>query len=158
MHMNGTTKKWIYALLIMVAMQPLLLPAQEKGMHKIEQIQSLKIGFISSRLQLTTDEAQRFWPIYNKYESEMQKIRKNIRGIMFEEVEKAGTFTEAEAEKILNDFVKFRLEEAEVIKKYANEFKKAIPANKVILLYKAEQDFKGELLRRLRDRRYLDRP
>jgi hypothetical protein len=88
----------------------------------------------------------------------MQKIRKNIRGIMFEEVEKAGTFTEAEAEKILNDFVKFRLEEAEVIKKYANEFKKAIPANKVILLYKAEQDFKGELLRRLRDRRYLDRP
>ncbi len=158
MHMNGITKKWILALLVMMAMQPSLLQAQEKPMRKNEQIESLKIGFISNRLQLTTDEAQRFWPIYNKYEAEMQKLRKNMRGMMREEIEMADKLTEAEADKILNDFVNFRVQEAEVIKKYANEFKKAIPANKVILLYKAENDFKGELLRRLRDRRDLDRP
>ena len=37
----------------------------EQKEKKKEQIKSLKIGFITNQLSLTTEEASKFWPIYN---------------------------------------------------------------------------------------------
>ena len=37
-----------------------------------EKIQSLKIAFITQKLQLTPDEAQKFWPVYNQYDNEIR--------------------------------------------------------------------------------------
>ena len=34
---------------------------------KEEQIKTLRIGFITKSLNLTSQEAQQFWPIYNEY-------------------------------------------------------------------------------------------
>ncbi|MFN4084211.1 MAG: Spy/CpxP family protein refolding chaperone [Bacteroidia bacterium] len=120
---------------------------------KPDQIESLRIGFISNRLQLTPEEAQKFWPVYNKFSAEMDKLRTDMRMLMKEEAGMPEKLSESEAEKVLNEMVNFKVKEAELIKKYASEFKKVLPASKVVLLYKAENDFKTELLRRLRERR-----
>jgi hypothetical protein len=60
--------------------------------------------------------------------------------------------TDAEAEKVLNDMVNFKIQEADLLKKYAAEFKKVLPVKKVVLLFKAENDFKRELLKKLSQR------
>jgi hypothetical protein len=60
--------------------------------------------------------------------------------------------TDAEAEKVLNDMVGFKIAEAELLKKYAAEFKKVLPVKKVVLLFKAENDFKREILKKLANR------
>jgi hypothetical protein len=39
-----------------------------------------------------------------------------------------------------------------LLKKYATEFKKVLPIKKVVLLFKAENDFKRELLKKLSQR------
>ena len=62
------------------------------------------------------------------------------------------TMTDAEAEKVLNDMVNFKIQEADLLKKYASEFKKVLPVKKVVLLFKAENDFKRELLKKLSQR------
>ena len=36
-----------------------------------------KNAFITQKLQLTTDEAQKFWPVYNQYENEIQSLQLN---------------------------------------------------------------------------------
>ncbi len=41
---------------------------------RAEKIQSLKIAFITQKLQLTPDEAQKFWPVYNQYDKEVHSI------------------------------------------------------------------------------------
>ena len=114
-----------------------------------ERIEAMKIGFITERLDLTSEEAKVFWPVYNKFTDEMKKLRLTTKGKITEEMADMPSLSDAEADKILNDMVNFKLNEAELIKRYAQEFKKVLPVKKVVLLFKAENDFKRELLKRL---------
>ena len=114
-----------------------------------ERIEAMKIGFITERLDLTSEEAKVFWPVYNKFTDEMKKLRLTTKGKITEEMTDMPSLSDAEADKILNDMVNFKLNEAELIKRYAQEFKKVLPVKKVVLLFKAENDFKRELLKRL---------
>ena len=114
-----------------------------------ERIEAMKIGFITERLDLTSEEAKVFWPVYNKFTDEMKKLRLTTKGKITEEMADMTSLSDAEADKILNDMVNFKLNEAELIKRYAQEFKKVLPVKKVVLLFKAENDFKRELLKRL---------
>jgi hypothetical protein len=36
-----------------------------------EQIESMKIAFLTKRLDLTPEEAKKFWPVYNQYSEEL---------------------------------------------------------------------------------------
>ena len=114
-----------------------------------ERIEAMKIGFITERLELTSEEAKVFWPVYNKFTDEMKKLRLTTKGKITEEMADMPSLSDAEADKILNDMVNFKLNEAELIKRYAQEFRKVLPVKKVVLLFKAENDFKRELLKRL---------
>ena len=49
--------------------------AQSQMEEKKEQIRALKVGFITTELALTTDEAAKFWPIYNAYDDKQFEIR-----------------------------------------------------------------------------------
>jgi hypothetical protein len=96
-----------------------------------EKIQSLKIAFITQKLQLTPDEAQKFWPIYNQYDQEIKELQLN---------DKNGPVIENE-EKLLN-----------IRKKYVASFEKVIGPQKVNRLFNAERDFREILIRRLQNR------
>ena len=130
---------------------PAALLAQGEGKPGKERIEAMKIAFITDRLQLTPDEAKGFWPIYNKMETEMKELRKKYR--LSEEEELPADMTEQEAEKRLNELISFREAQVALIKKYQNEFKKVISSKKILLLYRAEEDFKRELIRKIRERR-----
>jgi len=112
----------------------------------------MKIGFITERLNLNSDEAKVFWPIYNKFTDDMKKLRQSSKGKISEEMADMPAMTDAEAEKVLIDMVNFKIQEADLLKKYASEFKKVLPVKKVVLLFKAENDFKRELLKKLSQR------
>lgn len=118
-----------------------------------ERLETMKIGFITERLNLTSEEAKVFWPVYNKFTDELKKLRQTTKGKITEEMADITTMSDAEAEKVLNDMVNFKVNEAELIKKYAQEFKKVLPIKKVVLLFKAENDFKRELLKKLTQRK-----
>jgi hypothetical protein len=120
--------------------------------QKGERLEAMKIGFITERLNLSSDEAKVFWPVYNKFTDEMKKLRQSSKGKISEELADMPTKTDAEAEKVLNDMVNFKIQEADLLKKYASEFKKVLPVKKVVLLFKAENDFKRELLKKLSQR------
>jgi hypothetical protein len=82
----------------------------------------------------------------------MKKLRQSSKGKISEEMADMPAMTDAEAEKVLNDMVNFKIQEADLLKKYALEFKKVLPVKKVVLLFKAENDFKRELLKKLAKR------
>lgn len=52
-----------------------------------QSIDALKMAYITKELNLSPDEAQKFWPIYNNYSSELKKARKDFRqdDLAFEE-------------------------------------------------------------------------
>src|SRR5215831_16171607 len=98
------------------------------------RIEALKIGYLTKKLNLSTEEAQKFWPIYNKYSEEIRKVRIDARANSEKEIN-----TE---EKILN-----------VRKKYEPEFNKALSPEKVNTFFRAEKEFGGFLQKELMERR-----
>ncbi len=118
-----------------------------------DKIETMKIGFITKKLDLSSDEAQKFWPVYNKFTDDVKKLRANTKERIMDDMNELYTMTDAEAEKTLQEMINFKINEAELTKKYALEFKKILPVKKVVLLYKAENDFKRELLKKLRQQR-----
>jgi hypothetical protein len=139
-------KKYIYLVAIIATIS--LNAMAQKG----ERLEAMKIGFITERLNLSSDEAKIFWPVYNKFTDDLKKLRQSTKGKIAEEMSDMPAMTDAEAEKVLNDMVSFKINEAELLKKYATEFKKVLPVKKVVLLFKAENDFKRELLKKLSQR------
>jgi hypothetical protein len=126
--------------------------AQRGGPYK-EKVDALKVGFITKKLDLTAGEAQKFWPVYNKYHELLEKNRSGMKEILGEQLGNLDNMTSAEADKALLEMQAMRSQELEVLKLYTLEFKKILPTQKVVKLFIAEQEFKRELLRQLKEQR-----
>ena len=58
---------------------------------KNEKIKSLKIAHITKTLDLTTSEAEKFWPIYNTFENKQMGLRMfKMKKIDIETLKQAG--------------------------------------------------------------------
>jgi len=111
-----------------------------------EKIDALKIAFITKRLKLTTEEAQKFWPVYNQYEEEKKQIRQSTIGTI-KDMKEDGDFTNAEAEQAIAKYIEFKAKDLDLIKKYVIEFRKFLPATKIAKLVTAEEHFKKMLMK-----------
>jgi hypothetical protein len=122
-----------------------------------EKVESMKIGFLTNKLDLTSDEAKKFWPVYNQFQDEMDALRMKRRGDRKEAREDFDKLSDKEVEKVVDDEIVFRQNELDLIKKYHAQFKQVLPIKKVAVLYRSEEEFKRELLRQLKERRGGDK-
>lgn len=134
--------KQIFTCLAIVVFSFLTMNAQDGN----EKIEALKIAYITKRLQLTPEESQKFWPLYNQYESEKKQIRKTTMGTI-KELKEDGDFTNEEAEKAIAKYIEFKAKDLDLIKKYVIEFRKFLPATKIAKLVTAEEHFKKMLMK-----------
>ncbi|MDE3211973.1 MAG: hypothetical protein KGM98_01965, partial [Bacteroidota bacterium] len=104
-----------YLLLLFVI---LIVPFAKTQAQNGEKIQALKIAFITQRLQLTPQEAQQFWPIYDQYQTEIRNLQLDYRN---------GPALENE-EKLLN-----------IRKKYEPSFQRVLGPDKTNRLFNAER-------------------
>lgn len=111
-----------------------------------EKIEALKVAFITKRLKLTTEEAQKFWPVYNQYEEEKKQIRETTIDVI-RDMKEDGDFTNAEAELAITKYLEFKSRDLELTKKYIVEFRKILPATKIAKLVTAEEHFKKMLMK-----------
>lgn len=129
-------------------------PSQGKNpQEKRERIEAMKIGFITEKLSLTTEEAQIFWPVYIEFQSEMHVIKKDRRESFKKSRENFDSLSDKDIEKFVDQQVVFKQMELDVDRKYLAEFKQVLPMKKVAQLYKAEEDFKRQLLKAAQERR-----
>lgn len=111
---------------------------------KGDKVEALKVSFITEKINLTTQEAQSFWPLYNEYNDKIKFARKNFR----QQYANVTDFkTDKEAEDYLNAEVKLRQTEVDLQKEYFDKFKKILGVKKTGLLRKAEEEFKKEVLK-----------
>ncbi|MFZ1705195.1 MAG: hypothetical protein WAT79_12685 [Saprospiraceae bacterium] len=112
-----------------------------------EKINTHKIAFLTDRMQLTEAEAEKFWPIYRAYEEDKKSLRQD------KIIEKMNTeISEKEADTALNSMIEMRSKELDMQKKYIGKFRSVLSSNKVIRLLKAEKEFKGKMMEKIRDR------
>lgn len=121
-----------------------------QGGSKKEALEAIKVGIITKKLALTPDEAKVFWPIYNLYEDELTTIRKKRKEE--KNTDDVASLNDKEVEKIVDGEILFRQQELDIIKKYHAQFKKILPIKKVALLYKAQDEYKKELLKQIQEK------
>jgi Skp family chaperone for outer membrane proteins len=117
-----------------------------------EKIEALKVGFITKELNLTTDEAQKFWPVFNQYEDELHKLRESRKSDLENLRDNFDKMSDADISKAIDNEINFQQQELDLRKKYVGEFRKVLPVKKVARLLKAEQQFKLKLLQEYRER------
>jgi len=116
-----------------------------------DRIQSAKVAFITNRLNLNSNQAQLFWPIFNEFESSKKKIRKQLRRLKFEN--EFGGGTEEELKTDIKKMFSLRQEELDLEKSYSEKFMKVISARQLADFYKAEKEFTKMLLKKLKSRK-----
>lgn len=119
-----------------------------------DKIKALKVSFITEKLDLTSKEAQQFWPVYNAYEENTSQIKHNeLRNIRRDVKENLSTLSNEEAKNLLDKLVaaenKLHTENVNLI----SNLRPIIPAKKIILLKAAEEDFKRKLIDEFKKRR-----
>ena len=97
-----------------------------------ETVEAIKIAYFTRKLNLTPEEAQKFWPVYNQYAAELRQIRQQNRDLDELDME----------EKVVN-----------LRKKYKDDFSKILPGDKVNQFYKVDKEFNIYLRNELQERK-----
>ena len=128
--------------------------SQEKKGSK-EKIRTLKIAYITDRLNLTPNEAEKFWPIYNAYIKEQIKIRNNYRDTLRKNSikNKVNSLDENEAKKLVNLKLQTDKDLYESQIKFVKKVVGVISYKKIIQLQIAEMEFGRKLMRKYKRER-----
>lgn len=112
------------------------------GMHKIDKI---KIDFLSDNMHLTSDEADKFWPVYNQYQRELNPILHQKRQNMLN--------SQKNPQDVVKDNFDFDSKILSIKKHYNDEFSRVLPQEKLAQFYISERRFNEEMINRLKNRR-----
>lgn len=120
---------------------------------KKENIEAMKIAFLTKELDLSPEEAQKFWPVYNAYTDELKKLRENRKERFKDSKNDFSNLNDKEVEKLVDMEISSRQQELDLLKQYHVKFKEVLPIKKVASLYRAEEKFKRQLLERIKERK-----
>jgi len=99
------------------------------------RLEALKIAYITKKMDLSPEEAQKFWPIYNQYAAELKEARQQAA-------------RDNETEIVLDE------NQLKIRKKYNTQFNQVLSAEKVNTFFKSEKEF-GVFVQKEMERRKL---
>lgn len=118
-------KKYLLLLTFLFAGFSMAFAQEGADLTKQEKIQSLYVAYVTQQLQLTPEEAQKFWPLHTQFEQDLKAVKKDLP-----ELEKQQA----------------RLD---IKKKYQDGFSKIIGFNRCERLYGMGDAFRKKLLDRV---------
>lgn len=123
--------------------------AQNFEAHK-EKIEAEKVAFLTKKINLTVEEAQLFWPVYNEMQDARGKLHKEKHKLIHKLKDNFDALPDKELEEIADRFIEIEVLEANLKKKYHQKFKKILPIQKLMKYYHAERQFKKYLMEQIR--------
>lgn len=123
--------------------------------EKREQIKALKVSFLTTELKLSSDESEKFWPVYNAYEEKQYKIRHDKMRPLIRKIDEVGIdkMSEKEALSYLDQLENADEELFNLRKKLVTDLKPIIGPARILKLKKAEDDFNKKLLHKYRGKK-----
>ena len=104
---------------------------QMKAEHQ-NRLQALSVAHLTKELQLTPAEAEKFWPVYNKYNEEVRK---------------------ASMDSSKRDLLEKQQEVLNIRKKYQKDFQKILTQERTQKIFQAEMEFRNMVRKELDNRR-----
>jgi len=117
-----------------------------------DKIKSLKIAFLTERLNLNSKEAQAFWPVYNEYEAKRDELREKGHTQIRSKLRDSENLSENEASRLLEQYITYEEEEETLDKNFLTRIAQLISSKKTLLLLRSEEDFKRQLIKQYREK------
>jgi hypothetical protein len=119
----------------------------------MDRLNAYRIAFLTRRLNLTPQEAEKFWPVYNEYQNNKVKIQSERQNIVTNFNRNALNMTDKEMSDAGDRLVELEVKEAALLQDFHSKIKSILPPVKVLRLYQAENQFRQQLLEQLQERR-----
>ena len=113
-----------------------------------ERLKAIRAEVYTRVLDLTSDEAQNFWPIFNEYVENKENLQKQLKP----EGQIDG-MSDAEVEDYVKKYFEIRQKEFDLEKDLVQKLRKVLPVRKIAKLPKAEREFRESLIKRLQEAR-----
>jgi len=153
MTVNYKTKKNIMKQLLSILITLLFISTAFAQHPKRKKIKALKTAHITNELNLTSSEAEKFWPIYNASEDKHHQLRNESRQLRRKLKEDFDGISESEAKIILQKSIDLQDRMHKEQNKLTSDLIQFLPAKKIILLKKAEEDFTRKLIKKFKEHR-----
>lgn len=141
-------KKLLVVFCFLFTALPVLSQEEDRDAQR-ERIKALKVAFFTQELNLNEQTAEKFWPIYNRYEKERRELHKREH-IDIKNVE---CISEDEAENLIDEFLSVENEEYKIKQQLFKDLKQIISAKDIIKLHKLEDEFHKKLIKEYRSKR-----
>ena len=114
--------------------------------QRLGQLENAKIAFITNRVSLTQDQAQKFWPLYNEFSARRRDLNRSGRLLRRDVTE---GMTDQQIRDSFTQAFTMRQQELNLEKEYFDKFQKVISLRQVAQLFQAERDFTKEVIKRV---------
>ncbi|MCB2408755.1 hypothetical protein [Hymenobacter lucidus] len=117
---------------------------------RLSQLENAKIAYLTDKIALTQDQAQRFWPVYNEFSDKRRDVARRMRQLRNASPD---GLSDQQIKENLTQALSLRQSEVNLEKEYFEKFQKVLTIRQVGKLFIAERDFTKEVLKRVADRR-----
>jgi len=114
---------------------------------RLNQLDNAKIAFITSRLTLSQEQAQRFWPIYNEFVQRRRELNRSARLLRRDATNPA--LTDAQLRDYFSQDFSTRQQQLNLEKEYFDKLQRVVSLRQIAQLFQAERDFTKEVLQRV---------
>lgn len=121
-------------------------PEKTNKQQLLEKIEAQRSAYITSKLDMTSEESTKFWPLYNEYSRKRMELKKEYKA------QNADNLSEQESRMELDEQIESQEKALALKKSYYEKFKAVLPAAKLAKLESAEQEFRREILRQIKER------
>ena len=141
-------KKFLIAMLMLPGLLIQAQPPDRPDGPPNERIEAMRIAFITDRLNLTPEESQQFWPVFNEFRDAEKALREEMKPPRALE-----DLTDSEARDLLDRQLQMIDREAALRKSYMQQLREVLPDRKLLRLKHVEGEFRRQLLQEVRERR-----
>jgi hypothetical protein len=119
----------------------------------LEKLNNYKIGFFTKKLNLTSEEAEKFWPVYNDYQGQRNQVQMEKIKLNRNFNQNQSSLSDKQMEDMGDKYVDCLVQESNLAVAFHTKLKEVLPPVKVILYYQAENQYKVQLLNELQNAR-----
>ncbi|TSA36514.1 MAG: hypothetical protein D4R64_07815 [Porphyromonadaceae bacterium] len=143
---------WIMMCMLLISGAALGQNEPTRFQAAMAKMKAERVSFLTDKLQLTVEEAEKFWPVYNEYLTKREEMMWGKRQKMHRDFAPS-QLSDEEMNKMLNDILDQEVQLAQLKKDYFVRLKAILPIRKVLTLHRVEQEFMNHMLNQIRENR-----
>ena len=119
-----------------------------------EKVNAYKKLFLSDKLKLNPNIEIDFWKAYKSYEDSLYQLWDNNKN-NFRKVADEMSFSDSEYAQLINDYMDYEKKKVELRGQLISELREVLSPRKTYELFRLEEDFRREMMKKLRESRQM---